>query len=77
MAKYVALLRGINIGTANQVPMAELKTVFENLGVRGVRTVLRSGNAVFEADAAPTAADVEAELLRVTGVQASALVLTA
>lgn len=76
MAKYVVLLRGINVGTAKQVPMAQFAEVLENLGAHSVKTVLRSGNAVVEADAAPTAASVEQELLNVTGVQASALVLT-
>jgi uncharacterized protein (DUF1697 family) len=45
----VALLRGINVGGRNTVPMAALKKTFEAMGFRDVRTVLASGNVVFEA----------------------------
>ncbi|MEV8532160.1 DUF1697 domain-containing protein [Streptomyces sp. NPDC051211] len=47
--KYAALLRGINVGGAKKVPMAELRTVLEELGHAGVQTYLQSGNAVFTA----------------------------
>lgn len=47
--KYVALLRGINVGGKNPVPMAELKTVFESAGLSDVRTYINSGNVVFAA----------------------------
>ncbi|WP_329544924.1 DUF1697 domain-containing protein [Streptomyces sp. NBC_01356] len=46
---YAALLRGINVGGAKKVPMAELRTLLEGLRYRGVRTYLQSGNAVFTA----------------------------
>ncbi|NUO43382.1 MAG: DUF1697 domain-containing protein [Streptomyces sp.] len=44
---YAALLRGINVGGAKKVPMAELRTLMEGLGHSGVRTYLQSGQAVF------------------------------
>ncbi|WRZ89868.1 DUF1697 domain-containing protein [Streptomyces sp. NBC_01007] len=44
---YAALLRGINVGGAKKVPMAELRTLMEGLGHGDVRTYLQSGNAVF------------------------------
>ncbi|MFD6922307.1 DUF1697 domain-containing protein [Streptomyces sp. NPDC059944] len=44
---YAALLRGINVGGAKKVPMAELRTLLEGLGHGDVRTYLRSGNAAF------------------------------
>ncbi|MCB5179565.1 DUF1697 domain-containing protein [Streptomyces antimicrobicus] len=44
---YAALLRGINVGGSKKVPMAELRTVMEGLGLGDVRTYLQSGNAVF------------------------------
>ncbi|GGN73604.1 hypothetical protein GCM10011579_051840 [Streptomyces albiflavescens] len=44
---YAALLRGINVGGAKKVPMAELRSLMEGLGLSGVRTYLQSGNAVF------------------------------
>jgi uncharacterized protein (DUF1697 family) len=45
----VAFLRGINVGGRNTVPMAVLKKAFETMGFRDVRTVLASGNVIFEA----------------------------
>ena len=46
--KFVALLRGINVGGKNKVPMAELKTCFEELGCKNVQTYIASGNVIFE-----------------------------
>lgn len=43
----VALLRGINVGKAKRISMAELKALFEGLGYRHVKTLLNSGNVVF------------------------------
>lgn len=48
--RYVALLRGINVGGANKVSMAELKTVFEAAGMTDVRTYINSGNVLFSSD---------------------------
>jgi len=48
MTRYVALLRGVNVGGAKRVPMAELRSILESLGYSGVRTLLNSGNAIFE-----------------------------
>jgi len=45
--RYVALLRGINVGKAKRVAMADLRSLLEKLGHREVRTLLNSGNAVF------------------------------
>ena len=47
---YVALLRGINVGSGRSVPMADLRTVCEGLGWQKVRTYIQSGNVIFEAD---------------------------
>ncbi|MGW2995759.1 DUF1697 domain-containing protein, partial [Streptomyces sp. NPDC001193] len=60
--KYAALLRGINVGGARKVPMAELREVLEGLGLTEVRTYLQSGNAVFtspEKDPAALARELE------------------
>ena len=43
----IALLRGINVGRAKRIAMADLRSVFEELGFTEVRTVLNSGNVVF------------------------------
>ncbi|MEV4948762.1 DUF1697 domain-containing protein [Streptomyces sp. NPDC053755] len=48
---YAALLRGINVSGHRKVPMAELRSLLEELGHRDVRTYLQSGNAVFTTDA--------------------------
>jgi uncharacterized protein (DUF1697 family) len=47
---YAALLRGINVGGNRKVPMADLRTLMEDLGHDGVRSYLQSGQAVFTAD---------------------------
>jgi uncharacterized protein (DUF1697 family) len=47
MPTAVALLRGINVGKAKRVPMAELRALLESLGYGDVQTLLNSGNAVF------------------------------
>ncbi|WP_210479487.1 DUF1697 domain-containing protein [Naasia sp. SYSU D00948] len=51
--RQVALLRGINVGGRNKVPMAELRAVVEKAGMTNVRTVLASGNVVFDAETDP------------------------
>lgn len=47
MKTYAALLRGINVGGARKLPMADLRALLEELGHDGVRTHLQSGQAVF------------------------------
>ena len=49
MLRHVALLRGINVGKAKRLAMADLRAVFETLGYTAVRTHLQSGNVVFDA----------------------------
>jgi len=48
MARFVALLRGINVGKAKRIAMADLRALLESLGCTQVRTLLNSGNAVFD-----------------------------
>lgn len=55
MTSYVALLRGINVGTAKRVAMADLRQLMQDLGFSDVRTLLNSGNAVFESNKGTTA----------------------
>lgn len=47
MPRFVGLLRGVNVGKGNRVPMAELRALVEALGGREVATLLNSGNVVF------------------------------
>ena len=58
--RYVALLRGINVGGKNKVPMPALKEVFERVGHADVRTYINSGNVVFDAPRARAADLAEA-----------------
>ncbi len=46
--RYVALLRGINVGGKNKVDMKQLKAVFEDAGMTSVRTYINSGNVIFD-----------------------------
>lgn len=49
MTIWVCLLRGINVGGKNKLPMTELKRMLAKLGATGARTYIQSGNAVFSA----------------------------
>jgi len=78
--RQVALLRGINVGKAKRVSMADLRALVEGLGYRDVRTLLNSGNVVFTV---PTKAGgrpgprIEQALADQLGVSARVTVLTA
>jgi uncharacterized protein (DUF1697 family) len=56
-ATYVAFLRGINVGGRKPLKMVALRAAFEGMGFQKVRTVLASGNVVFDAAAVGAAAD--------------------
>lgn len=56
MATYLALLRAVNVGGHNKVAMADLRRMVDRLGFTGARTILQSGNLVFEATKRPIAA---------------------
>ena len=49
MPRYVALLRGINVGANKRIRMEDLRNIVASLGYQGVRTHLNSGNVVFTA----------------------------
>ena len=49
MPRYIALLRGINLGGNNQMKMSDLKAVFEECGFENVVTYINSGNLAFDA----------------------------
>ncbi len=52
---HIALLRGINVGGHNKLPMKDLKGIFEQAGCANVRTYIQSGNVVFEPAQCPLA----------------------
>ena len=80
MKRHIALLRGINVGKAKRVPMADLRALMEELGFANVRTLLNSGNAVFDAKAGTPAAHarrLRAAILARLGVDCEVIVKTA
>lgn len=50
MNTYIGLLRGINVGGNNKLPMKELKAVLEGMGLTKVKTYIQSGNVVFQSE---------------------------
>lgn len=76
--RYIALLRGVNVGRAKRIAMADLRKIIEDLGYTEVRSVLNSGNVVFSGAAglqAELAAKIEEALVLKLGVAARTLVL--
>jgi uncharacterized protein (DUF1697 family) len=79
-SQQVALLRGINVGRAKRVAMADLRKLLGDLGFAQVRTVLNSGNVVYDGGAvepAEAAARIEEALVLKLGVAARVTVLSA
>jgi uncharacterized protein (DUF1697 family) len=75
---YIALLRGVNVGKAKRVPMADLCKLVESLDFEHVRSVLNSGNVVFSGAPTPpakVAAAIEELLVLRLGVAARVIVL--
>ncbi|MGD0603287.1 MAG: DUF1697 domain-containing protein [Streptosporangiaceae bacterium] len=79
MATHVALLRGINVGGRNKVPMAELRQVVTALGHTGVTTYIQTGNVLFSAagiSTAELASAVESAIAGAFGIRPPVVVLT-
>jgi uncharacterized protein (DUF1697 family) len=77
---YIGLLRGINVGKAKRMPMAELKALVESLGYTHVKTLLNSGNIVFrgpKGQAAAAAQRIEAAIPGAFGFESKLTVLDA
>lgn len=62
MKSFIGLLRGINVGGHNKIPMPELRALCAELGWSNIQTYIQSGNVVFSAAGKPAA--LEAELQR-------------
>jgi uncharacterized protein (DUF1697 family) len=77
----IALIRGINVGKAKRVAMADLRALVESLGCTDVRTLLNSGNVVFTAPAGLSADDagtrISEGMAQKLGVPARVMVITA
>ena len=76
MARLVAFLRGINLGSKRRIPMAELRALFEELGYEDVRTVLASGNVVFSGPKAKAREKLERALAERFDMQVDVVVRT-
>jgi len=77
---FVALLRGVNIGQAKRVPMAEFRKLLAGLGHTNVATLLNSGNAVFRSKSgvpARIASDIAAAISRQLRVEVPVIVKSA
>jgi uncharacterized protein (DUF1697 family) len=77
---YVALLRGINVGKAKRVAMADLRALLADLGYEGARTLLNSGNIAFRAPngkAGAIASRIEEAMPARLGVASKVTVLAA
>jgi uncharacterized protein (DUF1697 family) len=61
LTRYVALLRGINVGGRNKVAMADLREAFESYGFESVSTYIQSGNVLFSSDVSRTTLESEIE----------------
>ena len=60
---YVALLRGINVGGRNMIPMQKLRDTFEAAGYEAVSTYIQSGNVLFETSGSARALEDELEAM--------------
>lgn len=70
--RWVALLRAVNLGVRNKVPMAELRRVLEGAGFGSVRTYIASGNVIFD-HARPDAREIERAIIDAFGVETVAV----
>ncbi len=79
MPRYVALLRGINLGSRNRVAMADLRRLTEALGHTEVATYIQSGNVLFtspDTDCGRLADALEEAIARSLAVPSAAVVLS-
>lgn len=79
MTTYIALLRGINVGGKNIIKMADLKRVFEEIGLCEVQTYIQSGNVLFKSNEGEEAlrSRIEHELETAFGFSVTVVLRTA
>jgi uncharacterized protein (DUF1697 family) len=75
--RYIALWRGINVGKAKRLAMADLKALLTELGATNVSTLLNSGNAVFDSKKKLGADKIRAAVREQLGVDAAVILKTA
>jgi uncharacterized protein (DUF1697 family) len=79
MTGWVALLRAVNLGARNKVPMAQLRALLERAGHGDVRTYIQSGNVLFRhesADRSAVAQRLEDAIADAFGVTTTAVLRT-
>jgi uncharacterized protein (DUF1697 family) len=74
--RYIALLRGINVGGHRIIKMADLRTMVVAAGARDVETYIQSGNVVFS-HAHASAAELEKQIAKATGFDVAVILRTA
>lgn len=79
MARYVALLRAINVGGTGKLPMSDLKKLCAEAGFTNVETYIASGNVAFDSKAPPAKvkAQLESRLAAYAGKPIGVIVRTA
>lgn len=79
MTVYVALLRGINVGGNKIIKMADLKRMFDDMGLADAQTYIQSGNVLFrsEEEEEPLRERIGAEIKRVFGFDVKVVLRTA
>ncbi len=78
-ARFVALIRGINVCGSSVIKMSELKKIFESLNFTNVTTYIQSGNVIFStlcSDPEQLSKRIEKKLVSVTGNKSRVFVLT-
>ena len=77
MAAWVALLRAVNLGRTNKVPMAQLRDALTAAGYDDVRTLIASGNVVLRAARKPAPAALERLIAAEFGVETTVILRSA
>ena len=75
--RHIALWRGINVGKAKRIALADLKALLAELGATNVATLLNSGNAVFDGKRRLDAGRIRAAVAERLGVDAAVILKTA
>lgn len=79
MNTHIALLRGINVGGKNKLPMRDLVTILEGLDLQNVKTYIQSGNAAFRSargDLAALSEEIGAAIEQSHGFNPQVFILT-
>lgn len=77
--KYIALLRGINVGGKKRIKMADLVEALEPLSLKNIKTYLQSGNVIFEynsIDSDEIAQDIKDKIIDKFGISVNVIIRT-